>query len=119
MWVAGIALWFALRAYMERSPREQPSGTHRSWMASGILALTITAALLAGSIFLDTYKAHVVAGEIERARDQASKAVSALEGERLGREAAIQQLRQQNKLEVDTLQHEIDQLRRKQTALRP
>jgi deoxycytidine triphosphate deaminase len=81
VWVAGIALWFALRAYMERSPKEQPSGAHCSWMASGILALTITAAVVAGSIFLDTYKAHVLAGEIERAREQASKAASALEGD--------------------------------------
>lgn len=115
-WVAGIALWFALRAYMERSPKEQQTSQRREWLTSGVLAIAITAAAVAASIFLDTYKAHVVALEIERAREQVSKAARVLENDRLGRETAVQKLRQQSKSEIDALQQQINELRQKHPA---
>ena len=56
-------------------------------------------AIAAASVFLDVYNTH-----------------GGIESERLDREAAIQQLRQQSKAEVDALQQQINQLHQNPSA---
>jgi deoxycytidine triphosphate deaminase len=119
VWVAAVALWFALRANVDRSHKEPPKADRwSSWITPGVLAVAITAVIVAASMFLKAREGRVSPVEVQQVTEQASRTASAIEREKQERATAIQQLRQQSDAKIDSLQQQVNQLRQKQAGTR-
>jgi deoxycytidine triphosphate deaminase len=100
VWVAGIALFFALRAHF--LTRRDRAATLYTWLAPGILAIVVTGIVVGASLFFDAYHAHGSAKAAEQVKHQASKL-----------ETQIQDLRQQSDAKLANLQQQINVLQQK------
>jgi deoxycytidine triphosphate deaminase len=115
VWVAGVALWFALRANLERRRDGTPQSASRfGWLSPPLLAFVITGLIVASSIFLNLYKAHVSAVEIQAIKVQSETAVAK---EKQDRESAIRELERQSQAREEALRQRIEQLERKRGAV--
>jgi deoxycytidine triphosphate deaminase len=70
VWVAAIALFFALRALMEAHPANRP----RYWLSSGVMTLVATVAAVVVCLLFYTYQAHLSAAEVHQAKEEARQA---------------------------------------------
>jgi deoxycytidine triphosphate deaminase len=114
VWVAAVALYFALRANTSR-PREQSLGAKRDRLTQAVVALMITGTMVAASFFFSTYSAHSSALEVQRAKDQAAQATISLEKGRRSLEASMEHLRQHSEASLENLQQQINLLQRNQS----
>lgn len=105
VWVAGLALYFALRA-QDRQYRSDDQQAHMgNWYARltpGVLALVLTGIIVGASLFFDAYHAHVSAVE---AKEQTSKL-----------ETQMRELRRESDTKLASFQHQIELLQPKQPA---
>jgi deoxycytidine triphosphate deaminase len=108
VWVAGIALWFALRATLKHP---DPTKHRPRWTLPSVLALIITGFVVAASVFFSTYTGHTSAREVEHLKNQFSTATTTIQQETQARQTAIQELRTQSEEKIHTLQQQFDQLR--------
>jgi len=107
VWVAGLALYFALRAQDRRYRSDDQADTGK-WYARlnpAILAVVFTGVIVGASLFFDAYHAHVSAVEVGRTAEQTSRL-----------EAQMRELRQESDTKLANIQHQISLLQQKQVS---
>jgi len=101
VWVAAIALYFALRAHVQHSRMESPQpGKWHERLSPAVVSILITGAIVASSIFLNAYNSSISAREMRQTREQVSQTINALE---------------QEKRDVDGLREQIHTLQQNQS----
>ena len=126
VWVAVVALYFALRPYaialdQRREDRREtippanpsmhvPDGTTRKWytpLLPNALELVIASIIVTSSLAFHFLGPHVSTKEVRQAKEQASQAAVALDQERRRIESEIQ-LRKQSDARLESLQQQLN-----------
>ena len=123
IWVAAVALYFALRAYLCNSgqkvrPQEQTIASAEKrrfrlfWKPERVVELAVATLIVLASIGYHLLDARVSAKAIHDATEQAARATSALDRER-GRVETEILLRQQADARLESLQQQLNALLKK------
>jgi deoxycytidine triphosphate deaminase len=118
VWIAAVALYFALRAYDRSHWRDAQPHKWYTRLAPGILELVIAGIVVLASVLFHFSHAQRSAKELQHASGQASKAINDLAQEKQHFETAIRDLRQQSDAKLDNLQQQVNRVQQGQAKKR-
>jgi dCTP deaminase len=113
VWVAAIALYFAVRANIEPRRESSKRVVWIAWFTPAVLALVVTGLVVSASLFFEAHRSQVAATELERSKEEVTRAKSALIQAQADFGKQIQESQKKSEADLAVLREQIRMLQAK------